>query len=434
MPALRSLVFGRSPMRVVVLLSIFAFCRGGEILQAQIDKRNTDLEFLYPKHSQVVITGPGAVITGRFNLSKAAYVELLERAQVKRNIETATKVQKENFARQVQDMFPDKFILERAVLNTISLAGGNRTYRYDFSLVSNTDLKRFWSSTSFREMLAAVYDKNTLSCEVSFVGWSVKSLSVSDSTYHRKYGDIFSFSTSLSPGKNSFYLRTVDVDGSIGAYDSIAFYYKTAAMSEAVPEGFVSEPFHVDSVEHQCAPCHSLTLTEAVKKQKPAVEKECKTCHDILVSQKSSHAPAREWNCLLCHDPSSSPKYKLYPDKDYGAALCFGCHIGVRDSLSSESVTHAPAASGECLTCHDPHGSRHRSLVIAKINDVCGSCHDDISKVPHPVAGHPVSGHQDPLQPDRELSCVSCHNPHASRNSYLLPAAGSEICQKCHQM
>jgi predicted CXXCH cytochrome family protein len=44
---------------------------------------------------------------------------------------------------------------------------------------------------------------------------------------------------------------------------------------------------------------------------------------------------------------------------------------------------------------------------------------------------HPLSGVRDPRNPKREMSCVSCHNPHSADNAKLFTA--KRRCQMCHK-
>lgn len=132
----------------------------------------------------------------------------------------------------------------------------------------------------------------------------------------------------------------------------------------------------------------------------------------------------------MCHDPGSDPKYQLYSDKNYDAALCYECH-GDKQEAQSKPTVHA--VSEDCRTCHDVHGSRNDALVVDRVNIVCSSCHPDVAKTPHPVVNHPLEGRPDPLREGKELSCATCHNPHASDHPRLLNMSQLNLCAACHQ-
>jgi predicted CXXCH cytochrome family protein len=86
--------------------------------------------------------------------------------------------------------------------------------------------------------------------------------------------------------------------------------------------------------------------------------------------------------------------------------VCFACHD---DFLEKAKVKHSPAESGECMSCHEPHESPNKKLLLRVGAALCFDCHeqDDLAK----VAAHKI--------PDRD-NCISCHDPHASANAKLL--------------
>lgn len=109
----------------------------------------------------------------------------------------------------------------------------------------------------------------------------------------------------------------------------------------------------------------------------------------------------------------------------YGAKLCSACHaspaagngfIVPRDQLCShchdlgpaKKVQHDPMASGECLSCHDPHSSTYRYLLLAAPNVVCAGCHEK-EVLP-----------EDAAHTDGTKQCIDCHDPHQSDKASLL--------------
>ena len=103
--------------------------------------------------------------------------------------------------------------------------------------------------------------------------------------------------------------------------------------------------------------------------------------------------------------------------------------------FDSAQVKHPPFESGDCLTCHSPHSSNNKTLLVANTKKLCLSCHEPKFAKDHPVQKHPVEGVKDPRQPKNELSCVSCHNPHASAHPKLFEKAAGmyQLCQECHK-
>jgi predicted CXXCH cytochrome family protein len=85
-------------------------------------------------------------------------------------------------------------------------------------------------------------------------------------------------------------------------------------------------------------------------------------------------------------------------------------------------------ASGDCLSCHDPHGSATPGSLAKAIPALCADCHDlgdaDL-RAKH--QGAQLEG----------TNCMSCHTPHESKEAGLLaanrhPGFVPADCAKCH--
>jgi len=163
----------------------------------------------------------------------------------------------------------------------------------------------------------------------------------------------------------------------------------------------------------------------------------CFTCHDkSAFDKKIQHAPVAGGMCGSCHDPHASANRKLLvtavPD------LCFTCHD--KQAVVKKAAAHATAAGGQCVTCHNPHGSDGAFVLNQLVESYCESCHDEIT-VRHVMAridprnSHPLKGKADPLRTGKELACPSCHNPHASDQQRISTKGrpGPEpLCLRCH--
>lgn len=152
-----------------------------------------------------------------------------------------------------------------------------------------------------------------------------------------------------------------------------------------------------------------------------SVPKTCFDCHNTLVSQKYIHAPAQE-SCEDCHT-SNENKHPLEGTKGFDLAdqsptLCFYCH----EEYSQKNI-HAPAESGECLMCHNPHSSNNKALLTASsTNILCLQCHE--LDVPKTDFVH---------SPVKNGACHECHDPHQSNNNAFLKNTGSDLCFNCHK-
>ena len=225
-----------------------------------------------------------------------------------------------------------------------------------------------------------------------------------------------------------------------------------------------------------CDTCHApakdgkVVLTQADSKAL------CLTCHDDKGKQietaKVQH-PGAAGDCTDCHNPHASRQPGL-PKTD-SVNICLSCHSDISD-LQKKAVHHQPAFGQSCSICHTPHGGENDHLLRAKGNALCLECHGPDSvpqrdeaehlitifkgtvRLPydyyqknkvvilplrfglgHPVDYHPVSDVMDPENQSKvktPLSCMSCHQPHASAQPNLLvkdQANNMQFCDNCHK-
>jgi predicted CXXCH cytochrome family protein len=195
----------------------------------------------------------------------------------------------------------------------------------------------------------------------------------------------------------------------------------------------------------------------------------CTGCHADIgeqLTRATVHVPAATGACTGCHSPHGSDHAKLLVQD--GTAGCLTCHDLVAGDLAKPE-DHAPAAWA-CVLCHSPHRSPNAALLLEPVNTLCLECHrtrtpapagattlrlfgrdvpaaeqavvsgpvinvDPVRGVGHPVAGHPVSGPEDPAAPGRPFTCVSCHAAHGADAAHLKRFGGgnpTEFCVKCH--
>jgi predicted CXXCH cytochrome family protein len=120
------------------------------------------------------------------------------------------------------------------------------------------------------------------------------------------------------------------------------------------------------------------------------------------------HPPYHDGKCTECHESKFSQKMKGPIN-----TVCFSCHD---DFLEHAKVKHQPAESGDCLSCHNPHESPNKKLLVRVGVAMCLECHEsaDIAK----VEAHKI--------PDRD-NCLVCHDPHGSAHPKLLRTAAAKI-------
>jgi predicted CXXCH cytochrome family protein len=193
----------------------------------------------------------------------------------------------------------------------------------------------------------------------------------------------------------------------------------------------------------------------------------CLTCHPTKKEGKFVHT-AVTMGCESCHTASSENEKTTITLNAQDGTLCAMCHEAKKDP-----VVHLPYKDGQCLVCHNPHASDFPDHIRAEVNTLCLSCHgmdrpdikvntaaktvtllgdetiplDEYQQAPkigldptgrfgHPWMSHPVAETPDPLHKGEKMSCLSCHEPHATAQAKLIRAAaqkGTDICEACHQ-
>lgn len=215
-----------------------------------------------------------------------------------------------------------------------------------------------------------------------------------------------------------------------------------------------------------------------------ALDNQCISCHETFgESKKITHRPMVS-GCFTCHVVSKELKHPQQKDsirlKKDVPGLCYGCHP---EGGFQNSHIHQPVLSGKCLSCHNPHHSDYDYLSVNNVPELCFECHNKdrfTRKYEHTVSlkgcvrrchnvhasafpyllndavldicltchasqatgrhvlsllpggkVHPVRGVTDPSNPTREISCVSCHDPHSSK--YIKLALSRRLCNRCHK-
>jgi predicted CXXCH cytochrome family protein len=233
---------------------------------------------------------------------------------------------------------------------------------------------------------------------------------------------------------------------------------------------------HPPFADKSCEVCHAPAKDGKVVLTQADAKSLCVTCHDekakLIDTAKVQH-PGAAGDCTDCHSPHASNQPGL-PRTD-AVSICLGCHTDI-DALQKKAVHHQPAFVQGCATCHEPHGGENNHLLRATGNLLCLECHgpdsvpqrlesehlltifngkvklpDDYYKrnkvailplrygLGHPVVGHPVADVMDPTNQSRvkaPLSCLSCHQPHASAQRDLLAKDQQNnmaFCDNCHK-
>lgn len=199
---------------------------------------------------------------------------------------------------------------------------------------------------------------------------------------------------------------------------------------------------HSPAANILCRSCHQADpAVDKISIQSGKVDKLCFRCHvnqRNWPGMKHVHGPVGTGDCTVCHNPHGD-QFPSLLWADGKVELCLACHADKRALLKGNKAfyVHGILTGAGCIACHDAHATNNRFQLHKPTNELCVGCHTGIKKNGrgHPVKGHPVKGIKDPRRPDREFNCTSCHNPHGSDYKYLLigDILGGHVCGKCHK-
>lgn len=127
---------------------------------------------------------------------------------------------------------------------------------------------------------------------------------------------------------------------------------------------------------------------------------------NALVAQVASqglfyHTPYKEKACGKCHNADTPGKTSYAQD-----GICNTCHT---DFQTKYTRIHGPVAGGFCTSCHAPHFSENKNLLVRKGQDLCIYCHeiDQVMK-------------NDTHADIGKDNCTECHNPHGGSSRFIL--------------
>lgn len=212
------------------------------------------------------------------------------------------------------------------------------------------------------------------------------------------------------------------------------------------PQNYSKGYFHNNENEKVCSKCHDMSVNEVKGVAFEDITKSnCYGCHKGINKEKHSHAPSVNWLCTSCHNGEVGTFNQAELNKTkYSVAdpiepLCLSCHKKHKEEWSNKRFGHEPAESGRCNKCHNSHSSKEEFYLRKSAWELCTTCHKDKIEGAHVVKtfarqAHPTHGVKDPSRGGKELSCVSCHNPHVSDAPSLLQSQSTMgLCSRCHK-
>ena len=102
---------------------------------------------------------------------------------------------------------------------------------------------------------------------------------------------------------------------------------------------------------------------------------------------------------------------------------CLSCHAGAHPDF--DRSPHAKA-NVSCISCHSIHGSKEETLLKAPQPQLCYQCHGDVRTALNMPFHHPVN--------EGVVKCTDCHDVHGTfqNNNLRMTADQNMICTKCH--
>jgi len=186
------------------------------------------------------------------------------------------------------------------------------------------------------------------------------------------------------------------------------------------PESMVQHKvMHPPVAAGDCASCHDNHQSDYPNRLLQEGNALCFTCHpdkeDGIKTKKTVHPPVKQ-SCTLCHNPHGSANKAMLIDAVPG--LCSTCHPN-ESALAKKAISkHGPMYDAKsCMNCHDPHFSDQRRLLPAVQIDLCLGCHNkELTAGQGAIIDMKafLAANKDRHGPTKSGDCVACHNPHGS--------------------
>ena len=142
---------------------------------------------------------------------------------------------------------------------------------------------------------------------------------------------------------------------------------------------------------------------------------------DVKLTCENCHGAGKE------HVDGGGDKSKIFnPSKASAADVnkkCLECHAGKHANFARSA--HAEN-NVSCVSCHDVHNSKEESLLKAPQAKLCFQCHTDVKSAFSMPFHHKVN--------EGVVQCSDCHDPHGTFGKANLKstAAQTQVCTKCH--
>jgi predicted CXXCH cytochrome family protein len=190
-----------------------------------------------------------------------------------------------------------------------------------------------------------------------------------------------------------------------------------------------TEHLLLETITGVCANCHDVDELNEVHGGQLTAATDCASCHQPHGSEHAKmliaaeqHVPFADGSCSGCHREPFGERIRL---RARGERLCAGCHGDLAADAGETGTVHAPLRGERgragCLSCHDPHMSPNRTLLIERGVALCGECHAEVVEAAAAETGHAAAADD----------CLTCHQPHTAERAHLLSEPKDELCSMC---
>jgi predicted CXXCH cytochrome family protein len=191
------------------------------------------------------------------------------------------------------------------------------------------------------------------------------------------------------------------------------------------PEPFKQQFMHGPVAVGACNKCHEPHESKEKALLDAPIRTVCLKCHQdfaaALKQAKVTHPPVKDGPCTACHNPHGSAVNKILNKKI--PELCINCHAPIGKKLAGAKVPHKPLSQeGGCSSCHSAHYSVSKRLLPFDEMETCLSCHDKDNLGTPPLRNikKDLAEKKFLHGPIKKGECVPCHDPHGSDNFRML--------------
>ena len=152
----------------------------------------------------------------------------------------------------------------------------------------------------------------------------------------------------------------------------------------------------------------------------------CLECHDNDPAKRGLKRGAHNLagiSCDACHSVHSKEE-TVSLLREEPPSLCYDCHAGIEALFRLPERHRVPEGAVSCGDCHNVHAPSPLSAFSSRRKKDCTRCHIDMEG--------PFVYEHEAVEVE---GCLSCHEPHGSVNRHLLIFRDTRsLCLSCHTL